>query len=132
MQIPVAVVQMKLGNAGSQKLYAIENIPDLNVQRFKALAETLLPKPSPNSSITKATLNNLCKLATTESDRLLIKYACCKGQNLSSNNASSLYGFSNFHQQESKITNAVNEIKELKEAINALAEIDDNVLLQGF
>ena len=87
MQIPVAVVQMKLGNAGSHKLYAIENIPDLNVQRFKALAETLLPKPSPNSIITKATLN---ELATTESDRLLIKYACCKGQSLISNNASSL------------------------------------------
>ena len=48
MQLPVAVLQMKLGNAGSQKLYAVGNIPDLNVQRSKAFAETLLPKPSPN------------------------------------------------------------------------------------
>lgn len=132
MQIPVAVVQMKLGNAGSQKLFAIENVPDLNAQRFKALAQTLLPKPSPNSGITKATLRDLCKLASTESDRLLIKYVCCKGQNLSNKNASSLYGFSNFHQQESKIMTAVNEIKELQEAVNALAEIDDKILLQGF
>ena len=47
---------------------------------------------------------------------------------MSSNNASSLYGFSNFHLQESKCVNGVNKIKELKEAVNALVEIDDKVL----
>ena len=47
---------------------------------------------------------------------------------MSSNNASSLYGFSNFHPQESKIMNGVKELKELKKAVNALVEIDDKVL----
>jgi hypothetical protein len=132
MQIPVVILQMKLGNACSQKLYVVENVADFNAENFRVLAQTLLPKPSPDSGITKATLRDLCKLATTESDRLLIKYACCKGQNVSSNTASSLYGFSNFQEEESRIMNAVDEINELHEAVNALAEIDDKVLLQGY
>ena len=76
------------------------------------------------------TLNNLTlivrtSLASTESYRLLIKYACCKGQDLSQNKSSKLYGFSNTYKQESKINSALNDLKKMKEAVDLLAKVKD-------
>ena len=83
------------------------------------------------------TLNNFTlmvrtTLASTESYRLLIKYACCKGQDLSENKSSKLYGFSITYKQESKINSALNDLKKMKEAVDLLAKLKDKAVLEGF
>ena len=46
--------------------------------------------------------------------KLLIKYACCKGQDSSENKSSKLHGFSNTYKLESKINSALNDLKKMK------------------
>ena len=77
-------------------------------------------------------LKDLCNLASSESDRLLIKYACCKGQNLSSNDSSKIYGFTNFTKQETKINEAISSLREVREAVDMLATVKDKAILEGF
>ena len=83
------------------------------------------------TGMSREVLKDLCTLASSESDRLLIKYACCKGQNLSKNKASNLYGFSDFHKQESRINSTLEEFKELRDAVDTLAKLQDKAVLEG-
>ena len=85
MQMPVAVVQLSLQGPGSQRLYLLANVPGMDFQRFARITEQCLPQTSTRTGMTKAMLKDLCNLASSESGRLLIKFSCCKGQNLSSN-----------------------------------------------
>ena len=107
MQMPVTTVHMSLKGPGSQRLYVLESMPGVDLKNVVKLAEKCFSQNSPKTGITKAMLQNLCRLATNESDSLLIKYACCKGQNLTQKKPSELYGFSNFNSQESNISSAI-------------------------
>lgn len=95
--MPVTVVEMCVKGPGSQKLYVLESIPGVNVGKLVAIAEKCLSKPFPKAGILKEMLQDLCNLATAESYRLLIKYACCKGQTLSKKQSIALYGFHDFN-----------------------------------
>ena len=55
----------------------------------------------------KATLDGLCKLASTESDQKLIKYAACATINLSVKKASHSYGISNYGVLRSEVEGAL-------------------------
>ena len=132
MQMPVTVVEMCLKGPGSQKLCVLESIPGVNVGKLVTFAEKCLSKSSPKAGISKEMLQDLCNLATAESDRLLIKYACCKGQTLSKKQSISLYGFHDFNHQEEKINNAISELKEMREAVEVLGKVKDKAILQGF
>ena len=131
MQMPVTVVEMCLKGPGSQKLYVLESIPGVNVGKLVTIAEKCLSKSSPKAEISKEMLQDLCNLATAESDRLLIKYACCKGQTLSKKQSIALYGFHDFNHQEEKINNAISELKEMREAVELLGKVKDKAILQG-
>lgn len=132
MQMPVAVVQLSLQGPGSQRLYLLANVPGMDFQRFARITEQCLPQTSTRTGMTKAMLKDLCNLASLESDRLLIKFSCCKGQNLSSNKSTAIYGFTDFHKQEAKINEAIRELKEVREAVDMLATVKDKAILQGF
>jgi hypothetical protein len=129
MQMPVTIVQMSLKGPGSQKLYVLESMPGVDLKVVVKLAEKCFLQNSPKTGMTKAMLKHVCMLATNESDRLLIKYACCKGQNLTQKKSSELYGFSNFNSQESKISNAIEinaiELNEMREAVELLAKVKE-------
>ena len=131
MQMPVTVVEMCLKGPGSQKLYVLESIPGVNVGKSVTIAEKCLSKSSPKAGISKKMLQDLCNLATAESDRLLVKYAPCKGQTLSKKQSIALYGFHEFHHQEEKINNAISEVKEMREAVELLGKVKGKAILQG-
>ena len=132
MQMHVTVVQMSLNGPASQKLYVLESMPGADVQRVVKLAEKCLSQSPSETGMSKAILQDLCNLASNESDRLLIKYACCKGQNLPKKKSSALYGFSDFNRQESNINSAISELEEMREAVVLLAKVKDKAVLQGF
>ena len=113
---------------GSEILYATEKVEGVKYSSFIALAET----QKASSTLDKTTLRELCNLASSEKDKLLIKYVCCKSQNLSMSQARQLYGFWNFNQQKEKIDNALLEMKEIHDVIEELAAIKDSTVLQGF
>ena len=66
----------------------------------------------------------LCSLASSENDRLLIKYTASKSMGLSGKKAKKLYGFSDFHQQEDLILDAIEEARKIKKCIMQLAQAE--------
>ena len=105
MQLPVVVFEMRLGGPGSQRRYVTELRQGVDMLRFCKSIEHFLVSQSNTSktkiaNLPKESLSLLCKLASSESDRLFIKYtACKKSQCLSSKEVRKLYEFENFHTQ---------------------------------
>ena len=78
MQMMMTIVQMTLNGPGSQKLYVLESLEGVDIQKVINIAEKCLSGNSTvETGLSKAALKDLCSLASPESDRPLIKYACC-------------------------------------------------------
>ena len=50
---------------------------------------------------------------------------------MSSKKSRDLYGFQDFQSQERQISAAIDDLKEIREAVEDLAQIPDSVLLRG-
>ena len=74
-----------------------------------------------NINMPRESLSLLCNLASSDADRLLIKYATCKSMGLSVKAARVLYGFENFHSQEEKIMDAIETTHTLRKTIAELS-----------
>ena len=105
MQLPVVNFEICTGGKGSQKLYMTEQHSDVDYVKFVSLFRQLIPKESyaHPGLINKDTLNALCGLASTESDRKLIRYAACHSRGLTQRKSSKEYGVSNFKVVQSAV-----------------------------
>jgi len=133
MQLPVVILNLELNGRGSQRLYTTEIQGSTNYYAFSNLCQSMLSKANAKrkeiKGIDKETLNLLCQLATTESDRCLIKFSVCKSQNLSSKKAKEEYGFSDLHGKEDKIVNAVKKSQAIRDAVMKLASVQHKATL---
>ena len=83
MQLPVAIFKLELSGPGSQRLYVSEMRATVDYDAFCPVcqmvfsSETLKRK---EEGLSKEALDVLCQLATSESDRCLIKYSVSKSQ----------------------------------------------------
>ena len=77
LQLPVVIFEISAEGKGSQRLLIIEQQAGVNYVTFVSLIHKLIPSSNVSVGINKETLDGLCKLATTESDQKLIKYAAC-------------------------------------------------------
>lgn len=60
----------------------LESLEGFDIPKVINIAEKCLSGNSiVQTGLSMATLKDFCSLASSKSDRLLIKYACCKGQN---------------------------------------------------
>lgn len=137
MQLTVAVVLLELQGPGSQCLYVIVLRPNTNylsfiniVQQFLHLRNTQESKADKSANLPKESLRLLCSLASSVSDRMLIKYTACKSFGLSSKAAKRLYGFENFHLQEEKIYDAIEKSYSIRKTIKELAKAESTASLR--
>ena len=76
MQLPVVILNLELNDRGSQRLYITEMQRSIDYQAFSSLCQTMLSTEhgikKEIKGIDKETVNLLCQLATTKSDRYLI------------------------------------------------------------
>ncbi|KAK3705940.1 hypothetical protein QZH41_001256 [Actinostola sp. cb2023] len=84
-----------------------------------------------DKGITKEALDVLCQLATTESDRCLIKYYVCKSQGLSAKKAKKDYGFNDLHSKEDMIMKAVEKAQGIRDAVMQLAGVRNKATLRS-
>ena len=77
LQLPVVIFEISAEGKGSQRLLIIEQQAGVNYVTFVSFIHKLIPSSNVSVGINKETLDGLCKLATTESDQKLIKYAAC-------------------------------------------------------
>ena len=91
----------------------IEQQSGVDYVTFVSLFRKLIPSGTVSGGINKATLSGLCSLASTESDRKLIKYAACASRNLSEK-ASQTYGISNYGALRNEVEGALQKACEIR------------------
>ena len=123
LQLPVVIVK-------GEFLFVTEKRPDVN---YKILLE-LLPKMLPaekevGSRISKETLRTLCQLASTESDRKLLKYIATWGQ--SAKQAKLAYGIDDNVRKVQQVNQAMLMANEIQKSVMELATLEDTALLNS-
>lgn len=134
MQLPVAIFKLKLNGPGSQKLYVCEIRQMVDYKAFSQLCETVLSSNSSQKQgkgLTREALDVLCNLASTESDRCLIKYSVCKSQGLSAKAARKNFGFNDFHEKEDVILRSVEQAQAIRQAVMRLASVKNKSTLRS-
>lgn len=137
MQLPVAVFLLELQGPGSQTLFVTELHPGINYLAFSKVAQQFLllknvsNKSEVETNMPKESLSLLCNLASSETDRLLIKYTACKSMGLSAKAARALYGFQNFHEQEEKIMDAIETTHSIRNTVTELAKAENTASLRA-
>ena len=132
MQLPVCVFGMAVIGPVSRKMYVTEKIEGVDYNSFVSLSEKVWQKQNSSSNMDRQTVGELCNLASSQADKLLIKYVCCEAQELSMNKSRKLYGFQNFHQQKEKINDAMLQLKEISEVVEELSKVKNKAVLNGF
>ena len=95
MQLPVVVFRVGQ-KIGMQKLYVVEKEQGIDYKKVATLIEKFTLQPNLEvGGIGRDILIALCKLASTESDRKLIKFAACEASNCSNKKAENRFGIQN-------------------------------------
>lgn len=132
MSLPVAIFELGEASKGTQTLYMIEQHPGVDyvkyVELIRSASGTIDTSSSPNS-ISKEKLKALCELASSEKDRKLIKYAMCADF---SEKKAKKYGLSDWNRQKDEIESSMERNKEIREAVNELACLEEKAILRGY
>ncbi len=77
----------------------------------------------------KNTLTALFKLASSDKDRTLLKFAACEAAGLTSQKAWKVYGIGSYKDLSRKLCLALQEALDFRQSVIELAEIDDKALM---
>ena len=131
LQLPVAIFKIE-SQIGHPQLYVTGYYPGTDFSRLVFWINKLkLLSPRNSSGLDKNTLSALCKLASSDKDRSLVKFAACEAAGLTSSQARKVYGVSSYKEIEKRVQTAVNEAAEIRQAVIELANIEEQALLQS-
>ena len=108
----------------------IEQQAGVNYKSFVSYFHKLVPSGSALPGLNKAVLNGLCQLASSESDRKLIKYAVCTSANFSAKKASSIFGISTYTRLKCDVENALQNACEIRKEILEIAALEERGFLR--
>ena len=131
MQLPLIIMEIAPdGHASKKKLYATELQPGVDAQKLVLVMRQFMHSKKTNLKEklpSREKINALCELATTETDRLLLKMAVCS--ELSGKEAQKRYGVQNFSAKQRKIEEAFRRASEIKQTVSELARVKEKAYL---
>ena len=122
MQLPVVIFKR-------ENLFVTELRSDVNYDKMVDWIEKIVPQNDVERKLNKETLKSLCELASTESDRRIIKAAATWG--MSAKEAKKTYGVDEQNSKTKQIQEAMALAEEINESTMALAMLQDTALLQS-
>ena len=131
MQLPLIIIEVELQDPGSQTLYATELKPGVDAQKLVSIMRQFLWSIRANSKEklpSREKIAALCKLASTEADRMLIKMSVCSC--LSGKEAQKRYGVQSLSAKQRKIDDALEKASEIRDTILELANVKEKAVLQ--
>ena len=131
MQLPVVIFSVGQ-RSGMQKLFFVEKQENIDYKKVVGLIEkfTLQPNLETGGGIKKDTLLPLCKLASTESDRKLIKFAVCEASNYSNKKAGNNLGMQGITKLK-EVRNASEEAQSIRQDVADLAMVREKPVLRS-
>lgn len=131
LKLPVAMFQVD-SQAGDPPLYVTGYYPCIDYKRLVYWINKLkVLSPGHISGLHKNTLSALCKLATSDKDRCLLKFAACEAAGLTSRQARKVYGISSYKEIERKVQTAITEAVEIRQAVMEIANIEEQALMKS-
>lgn len=130
MQLPVVLFEIRAEGKGSQKLIMIEQQIGVDYITFVSLFHKLLPSTKVSVGLNKETLKGLCQLASSESDRKLIKYAACASRNVSAKKASGIYGISSYSRLKCEVETSLQRACEIRNEVLEIAAVEERAYLR--
>ena len=130
MQLPVVVFEISAQGKGSQRLVMLEQQAGVDYITFVSLFHKLIPSDNVALGLNKEILNTLCQLASSESDRKLIKYAACASRNVSAKEASGIYGISSYNRLKSEVEGALQKACEIRNEVLEIAAVEERAFLR--
>ena len=121
MQLPVVVFKV-CQKPGMQKLYIIEKNGNVDYQTLVSLVHKFsLQSKLDKTEIAKETLRDLCNLASTESDRKLIKFAACEASGYSNRKAKENLGIHQLTKLKNTVQSAMEQAAAIRKEVVELA-----------
>lgn len=130
MQLPVVIFKLN-AKPGTQKLYVVENMFGIDFKKIVQLANKFtLETKLETEGVGKKILRDLCKLASTEADRKLLKFAVCQASMYSRKKARKQLGIQNVNKLKEEVTSAIAEAEEIRKEVLDLASIKEKSALR--
>ena len=101
------------------QLFVTEYVHGLNFAKLASSVAKYLPQSKISAGINKENVKLLCKMASSEKDKHLIRVASCQG--MSGNEAKRL-GVSNLNKEKMKVYEAMQDYLDIKQAVNKIAQ----------
>lgn len=132
MHLPVVIFPLQCN--GTKTLYVTEQKKYVDYNLFQKFVESLIDNESVQSAqnpLTKEMLASLCKIASSEKDKRLIKFAACLAvPGMSAEQAKRQYGVSNLTLLTSQVTEALEQAEEIHQTVTKLARIEERCFLE--
>ena len=122
MQLPVVIFKQEF-------LFVMEYIPTIDYMEMMAWITKMLPGKAVETKLNKQTLRSLCELASTESDRKLIR--CVATWDMSAKQARKTYAIDDNASKLNRVKQAMAMAKDIQMSVLQLAQLEDIALLKS-
>ena len=122
MQLPVVIFKLK-------QLFVTENAPGVDYSRMIEWITKVMPMEYIDNTLNKQTLKSLCELASTESDRKLMKAVAT--WDMSAKQAKRKYGVDDHARKLLQVQEALAIANDINESVLALAKLENTALLRS-
>jgi hypothetical protein len=108
----------------------IEQQAGVDYKIFVSYFHKLTPSNNVSVGLNRDILTSPCQLASSESDRKLIKYAACASANVSAKKASSMFGISTYTRLKYDVENALQKACKIRKEVLEIAALEERAFLR--
>ena len=129
--MPLAVVGSGTLKEGTFCLYLLRKFKPASLNVIQALITETSSRKTMHQELSKDEVKQLLNLAESESERERLKYTFVKSSGISNTKAKGMYGFCNMSDRKRNVEEAMEKACAIKDAIENIANVKENVLLQS-
>ncbi len=134
LQMPLVSIRIGRPSQGNSLSILMEKVSGMDYSKLGAImnslaVDTSMPK---GPSLEKSVVKMLLSIAESDRERECMRYAIYKASGITPSQARRRYGFECMQARALSVEAAISEIKQIREAIEDLARIEDRALLTRF
>ena len=132
LQMPLAAVHLQSKGDKRGELFLMEFIKDLDYEKVIGFLNHEFDKTLGKKTLTKEDVRSILTLAQSDRERETISYAVYKASGITPNQAQKHFGLSNMVPRALEVEKSITEVKEIRDAVDNLANTQDSALLATY
>jgi len=135
MKMPIVSLRLLHPTSGVSKVFLMQYIAGVDYCQLLQNVQTLYTQGGEESiakaAMSKDELKSILQLACSDRERECIRYAVFKSSGLSTTGARRHYGLENMDLRSEKVNSVIKQRKEIYDAINDIASVQEKAILQS-